>query len=256
MVSSTTGLNARRRSGAESSRKVLHLLTTFDEHRHTLSVPELAERTAMPVSSVYRYLTVLREEGLVEEAERGSYRLTHRVVSLAQAANAAVSDWVNTARPILVGIAESTGETALLIRRLGMSAVCVDRVDSIHPVRLQFDVGALMSLHAGSAARVLLAYLPRAERAAYFEEHGITQEGPLSDDHLDAVATAGWAESFNEVDNGIWGVSAAIHNGDTIIGAIGLAGPLFRLGEPERNQAVDLVRKGADEVGRALASRR
>jgi len=49
-----------RRSGAESSRKLLRLLVSFDEQHHTQTVSELAKRADIPVSSAYRFLSVLR----------------------------------------------------------------------------------------------------------------------------------------------------------------------------------------------------
>ncbi len=250
---STDLITHPRRSGAESSRKLLRILTVFDEKQHTLSVSELALAVGIPVSSAYRYLSVLREEKLVEEAERGQYRLSARIVAMARAATAAVQGILDIARPVLQSVVEATGETTLLIRRLSTAAVCVERVESQHSVRLQFDRGQLMSLHRGSAARVLLSAVPAAERAAYFAADGVQRTGALSDAALDQVARAGWAESFEEVDEGIWGVSALIETGADATAAIGLAAPLFRMSEPQRKRAITVVRRAARSISEALA---
>lgn len=253
-----------RRSGAESSRKLLRLLVSFDEQHHTQTVSELAKRADIPVSSAYRFLSVLRDEKLVEEAERGSYRLSLRMVALGRAATAAVSNLLRAARPVLEQIAASSGETTLLIRRSGFSAVCSDRVESLHPVRLQFDPGTPMSLHAGSAARILLAALPRTERYAYYAQIGLPRPGHLGDAELDALARVGWAESFEEVDAGIWGVSALVTaesasmNGSSsdTVAAIGVAGPLFRLDADRRAEVIEMVRDGARTVSMNLRRQR
>jgi DNA-binding IclR family transcriptional regulator len=242
-----------KRSGAESSRKMLRLLTAFDETHHTRAVAELAHEADIPVSSAYRYLAVLRDERLVEEAERGHYRLSVRVVAMARAANAAMNDLVDVARPVLESVVEATGETTLLIRRLGFAAVCVERVESTHPVRLQFDRGHLMSLHQGSAARVLLSAMAAEDRAAYFAETTVARSGALTDAGLDQIRAAGWAESFEEVDEGIWGVSALVEQAGEASMAIGLAAPLFRNGEARRRRAITLVRRAALTVSEALA---
>lgn len=249
-----------RRSGAESSRKVLGVLSAFDERRHTLTAGRLAEAIDAPLSSTYRYLAVLRESGLVEEAEAaGSYRLTPRVIGMARAARAAQGGLERLARPVLERIAAASGETALLVKRVRVAAVCVDRVESPHPVRLQFDPGQPMPLHRGAAARVLLSGMPARERAAYLS--GAAREAaqaadevwrPPSEEEFAQVAASGWAQSFEEVDEGIWGAAAAVREDGALLASIGVAGPLFRLGQAEREHVIALVRAGAAEVTAAI----
>ena len=234
---------------------MLRILTAFDETRHTLSVAELSAVAGIPVSSAYRYLSVLRDEGLVEEAEKGYYRLSIRLVAMARAANSAMKGIVDIAHPVLQSVVDATGETTLLIHRLGTSAVCIDRVESVHPVRLQFDRGHLMSLHRGSAARVLLSVLPTSEREAYFRAARVPRSDALSEAALDRVRDAGWAESFEEVDEGIWGVSAVVEQSGHPTAAIGLAAPLFRMGESQRERAISHVRDAATTVTARLSHR-
>ncbi|MGI5330606.1 IclR family transcriptional regulator [Actinomadura nitritigenes] len=244
----------KRRSGAESTRKTIHLLLAFDERRHTLSAADLAAAIDMPISSVYRYLSVLRETGMVEEAGTGEYRLSPVFVRLARAARAGGDTLETVARPVLESVAESGGETALLIKRIGWNAVCLDRAESPHPVRLQFDPGQPMTLHLGSAARVLLASMPAGERRRYLASvSGLTQaELDQIEGDVDTVARTGWVESFGEVDEGIWGASAVIRDQGRVIAALGVAGPLFRLQQSDRARIVDLVVAGAAEISAAL----
>jgi DNA-binding IclR family transcriptional regulator len=244
----------RRRSGAESSRKALQLLLAFDERRHTRSAADLAAALEMPISSVYRYLSVLRETGMLEEAGAGEYRLSWVFVRLARAARAAGDTLEALARPVLAAVAEAGGETTLLIKRMGWSAVCVDRVDSPHSVRLQFDPGQRMSLHRGSAARVLLASMPAADRHRYLASVPDLTEHARDQIETDVgtVARVGWAESFGEVDEGIWGASAAIRDQGRVVAALGVAGPLYRLQQDDRARITELVISGAEEISAAL----
>src|SRR5205809_856569 len=66
--------------GCEGARRVLALMLTFSADDHTLTARQLAERTGIALPSVYRYLTLLRETGLLAGDERGSYRLSARLV--------------------------------------------------------------------------------------------------------------------------------------------------------------------------------
>ena len=70
--------------GCEGARRVLALMLTFSADDHTLTARQLAERTGIALPSVYRYLTLLRETGLLAGDERGSYRLSARLVGLAR----------------------------------------------------------------------------------------------------------------------------------------------------------------------------
>lgn len=248
---------SQRRSGAESSRKVLSLLLAFDEKRHTLTTAELSELVGAPLSSTYRYLSVLRDSGLIEDAEApGSHRLTPRVIGLARAARSARGNLEQLTRPVLEQLAASTGETALLVKRVGTAAVCVDRSESARPVRLQFSPGQPMALHLGSAARVLLSAMPARERADYLTrlENDSTRLSahPLTEGELALVADAGWTQSFEEVDEGIWGVAAAVRDNGATIAAIGVAGPLFRLDQSDRDRIITLVRGAAADVSARL----
>nr|BFE35578.1 IclR family transcriptional regulator [Actinomadura rugatobispora] len=245
---------AQRRSGAESSRKMLHLLLAFNERRHTRTAADLARALDMPQSSVYRYLSVLRDTGMVEDVGAGEYRLTWLFVGLARAARAAGDTLESTARPVLDSIAAAGGETTLLIKRVGWNAMCIDRVESPHPVRLQFDPGQPMTLHRGSAARVLLASMPAADRDRYLASvTGLTPaERDQIESDVDTVARTGWVESFGEVDEGIWGASALIRRQGEPLAAIGVAGPLFRLQQADRMKIINLLVSGAAEIAAAL----
>src|SRR5690606_28165448 len=105
---------ATPRSGAESGRRALDLLFAFENHP-VASVRELAEAISVPVPSAHRYVALLRDMGLIEEAERGHYRLTMRVVALARSARRATST-IDVVRPFMNGLVERTGETVILVQ--------------------------------------------------------------------------------------------------------------------------------------------
>jgi len=115
--------------GCEGARRVLALMLTFTAEDNTLTARQLADRTGIALPSVYRYLALLRETGLLAGNERGNYRLSARLMGLARAAEAAESI-IDVAGPVMQDLAEQTGETVILVRLIGRSAVCVHRVQS------------------------------------------------------------------------------------------------------------------------------
>lgn len=76
-------------TGAEGARRVLAVLQAFSPQFHTLTAREMAGATGIPLPSMYRYIALLRDMGIIIGDERGSYRLSAKVLSLARAAEAA-----------------------------------------------------------------------------------------------------------------------------------------------------------------------
>ena len=152
--------------GCEGARRVLALLLTFSADDNTLTARQLAERTGIALPSVYRYITLLRETGLLAGDERGSYRLSARLIGLARAAEAAESI-IDVANPVMQDLAEQTGETVILVRLIGRSAVCVHRVQSAQQLRISFEAGQPLPLERGASARLLLSSLAPHVRKEY-----------------------------------------------------------------------------------------
>lgn len=246
-----------RVQGASSSRKLLHALLLFTEERPTWTVADLADELQLSVTSTYRYVGLLREVGLLDSAAGKSYRVTDLALSLARAAEAARGNLAEVSLPVMTRLRDAFDETVLVARRGGQAAYCVDRVESRRPVRLQFDQGQAMDLHSGALARVLLAAMPASERQRYVERVlpalPAERAALLDTDTLETIQQDGWVQSFEEIDEGIWGCAAAIRIGGQVVAAIGTAGPVYRSDESRRAEILALVRAAADEISTALA---
>ena len=245
----------QKTSGTGSSRKVLRLLMSFDESRPSATAEQLAKAAEVPLSTAYRYISLLREVGLLEEGPSNSYVVSVRALPLARAALAA-HPLAETAMPILHSITETCGETCLLLRRIAHSAVCVARSESPHPVRLSFDVGRAMPLHRGAGAKILLSALNARELDGYF---GTLPAGDGTDrvaleDELAAIRTRGWSVSHGEVDQGIWAAAAPVADGKDVVGALTAAGLAQNIDDGRRRQILEIVRTRAQELS-AQASR-
>lgn len=119
---------------------------------------ELARQVETPVSTVYRYLRALRENGFVAETD-GTYRPGPRLLR-EQGAHLSHTDLRRLAHPTLQRLSEESGETALIAIRTTQSALCLDQVESPHAMRMSFRIGQQLPLHAGATSRTLLAHAP------------------------------------------------------------------------------------------------
>lgn len=245
-----------RVAGAESGRRLLSVLLSFSESHPRWSVPQLADELGLTTSAVYRYIGLLREVGLVDRAQGNLYQVSDLVTSLAGAANAVSTPLVELALPVLMRLRNTFDETVIVARRSGLRVFTLSRVESQKPVRLQFGPGQAMSLHTGSMSRVLLAYMPPNERRQYLSNLApeIREREVLSEQALELVRTEGRTESFEEVDQGIWGVASIIIVDDVPVGAIGCAAPLYRTDQDRRKMIGDLIHQGAEEIARELTA--
>lgn len=249
---------SRRTVGVESARKVLQLLLCFDAARPRATVTDLARAAGMPLSSAYRHLALLREQGLVEEDGGGRYRVTPRVHALARAADAA-SPLVAAAQPILARLAGETGATAVLFRIFGDVAMAVAAVEPRRPAHLSGVSGRSFPLHKGAPCKLLLASLPATVRTAYLDriERADSAERALRREReaeLALIRKRGYAESFGEVDPGMYAVAAPVGQRRRTIASLWAAIPARRVDAARRAALREATRAAGHALSKSLAT--
>ena len=239
--------------GCEGARRVLALMLAFSADKNTLTARDLAAATGIALPSVYRYITLLRETGLLAGDERGSYRLSARLIGLARAAEAAESI-IDIADPIMRELAAETGETVILVRLIGRSAVCVHRVQSAQRLRISFEPGQPLPLERGASARLLLSGLPPELRREYLMP--LAERDPeaaaLLEQKAALAARQGYAVSEEELEKGVWAVSAPVLQGKRMIAVVTVPSPLVRAPQPLQEKLVGQVRAAARSLNEAL----
>jgi len=249
-----TGQEREQRSGAESSRKVLKILTSFEPENPIATVDELARRVGIPMSSAYRYVALLREVGLLTEDGQGAYHLSPKVVRMAQAARAAYG-FLDLARPVMELLRDETAETVLLVRRVGDHAICLDRAESDQPIRLSFQIGTPQPLHKGSAAKILLAWMPENEQRRYLDRVIATEadfDPAALNRELSEIRQSGWSSSAVQAIPDIWAAAAPIFEGNDVAAALAIAGPGFRIDDEKRAAILASTRGAAAQITDAL----
>jgi DNA-binding IclR family transcriptional regulator len=259
---------AKEPNGAGSDRsssagKALTVLGVFTGGRPEWGASEVAKELSITVPTAHRLLTVLADHGYLARFGRGRFRLGLESISLGRRALASI-DLRSVLRPTLQSLAAESGETALLTvpDEREHASLCIDRVESAHPLRLSLEVGRLTPLTAGASAKALLAFLPPAEiqlilgRPMERLAPGTITAPDALREELDAIRQRGYATSKEETDASAWGVAAPIRSSDGYaVAAIGLAGPLSRLSDRARDEFGALVRTAASEAELRLGAR-
>jgi DNA-binding IclR family transcriptional regulator len=197
-----------------------------------LTVNDIAERVGEPVSSTYRLLTSLTSIGWVEKGlRRGIYRLGVYFMRVGGMVEDRI-DLRDVARPALRSLLDGTGATSFLCVRRGGRAVCIERLEGPEVRSLAMRLGDSLPLHSGAAPLAILAFLPKADRAAYVESlTSIRDEprpAPSAGQLLAAIAVTrrnGHSASDGDVTPGIAAIGAPIfnHRGE-LEGSISISG--------------------------------
>jgi DNA-binding IclR family transcriptional regulator len=236
---------------------VLAVLQAFSPRRHTLTARELAELTAIPLPSMYRYIALLRDTGLLVGDDRGAYHLSPRFISMARAAEAAET-LIGIADPVMHDLVRECGETVIFVRLIARVPVCVHRVESEHHLRATFEPGQPLPLLRGASGRVLLSGLPERQRHEYLAP--LAQSDPAAaaqiEEAIAEVAARGWATSEEEIDRGVWAASAAVTDGRSTVAALTVPSPLVRAPAAQQEQLLGQVRAAAARLSELIEDSR
>src|ERR687886_558025 len=127
------------------------------------------------------------------------------------------------AGPSTVALRDHTGESAQLYRRQGDQRICVAAAERPMGLRDSIPVGSALTMRAGSAAQVLLAW-EEPDRL-----HRGLQGARFTATTLSAVRRRGWAQSIGEREPGVASVSAPVRApSGRVVAAVSISGPVER----------------------------
>lgn len=201
------------------------------------SLAELVERTKLPRATAHRLAQALEVHRLLVRDSQGRWRPGPR---LGELANSAPDVLLTAAEPVLTALRDSTGESAQLFLRRADERVCVAAAERAQGLRDTVPVGSVLSMHAGSAAQVLLAWEPPEAYLPLLPRCRFTGKT------LAEVRRRGWAQSVGEREAGVASVSAPVRDrSGRVIAAISVSGPIERMGRrPGEKYAMPVVRAG------------
>jgi IclR family transcriptional regulator, acetate operon repressor len=245
--------------------RALDLLTWLAEHGTggPIGVREIARDMGTSPSTVHRLLQTFEERSLVRRDGSGAYVGGLELVRLGRLASrfsvqAAV-------RPVLERLAATVGETSTLaLFDPGRGEVmCVDCVQTNHPLRYIVELNTWRPLHAGAAGLAVLAFLEPGERAKRLEQGDlkrITQHTLTTVTEIEEFCARsrqhGYALSQGHRIDGAVGMAAPIRDADgQVVGDVCLSFPGSRFkAADERRYATALIAASAETSGLLAAA--
>ncbi len=202
------------------------------------SLAQLVAATGLARPTAHRLAVALEHHRLVARDLQGRFALGPRLSELASAAGE--DRLLAAAGPVLTALRDQTGESAQLYRRQGGSRICVAAAERPVGLRDSIPVGSTLTMLAGSAAQILLAW-EDPDRL-----HRGLQGARFSATALSGVRRRGWSQSVGEREAGVASVSAPVRGqSGRVVAAVSISGPLQRLTrQPGRLHAAAVVAAG------------
>ena len=141
-------------SGVGVLDKAAIVLSALEAGPSTLA--QLVASTGLARPTAHRLAVALEHHRLVARDMQGRFVLGPRLVELASAAGE--DRLLAAAGPVLGALRDHTNESPQLFRRQGDQRICVAAADRPVGLRDSIPVGATLSMQAGSAAQILLAW--------------------------------------------------------------------------------------------------
>lgn len=209
------------------------------------NLASLVTATGLPRPTAHRLALALEHHRMVSRDAAGRFVLGPR---LAELAGAMGDDRLLAAAPSALNwLRQQTGESTQVYRRQGSQRICIAAAERASGLRDTVPVGTSLSMQAGSAAQVLLAW----------EDPEMLSESLLnarfSAQSLSAVRKRGWAQSVGEREAGVASVSAPVRGpGGRVVAAISVSGPIERLTRTPGRIHAKPVKIAADRLAAAL----
>lgn len=208
-----SGKSVNKESGVAAVDRALAILGAFRDGDISLSLHEIASRTAMYKSTILRLLTSLECRGCILRLPDRTYQLGPMLVRWGSLYLTSVRIETHVT-PILAELARVTGESATFYTRQGHARLCLARVDCARSVRDHVKVGDLLPLDRGAGGKVILTYST------------VGKQKRSRPQRVNVIA------SFRERDPDGAGIAAPVFGADgSLRGSIALSGSATRFNE-------------------------
>lgn len=220
--------------------RAVEILSTFDSDRAEQGISEIAQITGLPKATAHRIIVTLQNTGFLERTADGErFRLGLPLLGLGLAALRRL-DVRRAALPYMEKLVDRFQEICTLGVFDRGQVLYVEVAHSNHSLTIAARVGRHLPAHCTASGKVLLAFLPpeiadpvlSAPLKAYTEKT-ITAPERLREE-LSIVQQRGYAVADEELELGIWAISAPIQDlYGNVVAAMSIPFPTNRL-NPQR----------------------
>ncbi len=236
------------------------ILDLFEGERLEWTLEDMQARLGYTRSTLYRYLKVLTDTGLLTSLSDVGYTLGPRIAELDYSMRER-DPLIFASRPVMSDLVGELPGIALLCRRYRNRVLCVHQEQGTTSFQSNYERGLARPLYQGAASRIILAHLPSAQVRKIFEaETSAVQQAGLGTTlnemraSLRGMRQAGFDSTESQVTRGVTGVAAPIFDRrNNVLGSLSLTLGEDHLPAERLAQVAGRVMHCARIVTRAIA---
>lgn len=242
--------------------KGLQVLEHVAHSEGVVRIADIVKARSLTKSNAHRILKTLEQAGyLKQDPQTKGFTANLKLWELGSEVVNRL-DLRSRASEVLRALANETREAVHLSILEADEVIYVDKIDSPEPVGTYTRMGGRAPAYCVATGKALLSQLPRQALEPILanlkphSEHTITDRDELLKELLEA-REKGFAINRGEWRASVWGIASVIHDAtQSVIAAVGVSGPSYRLDDEERCELLAAkVMKAADEISRNLGYR-
>jgi IclR family transcriptional regulator, KDG regulon repressor len=245
-----------QRVGVQSLARAFTIMEEIARNRDGIGLAELSKRVGLHNSTTFHLVKTMVSLGYVRQMKDSKrYRIGRPLFALAASALDEV-EMVSLATPVLEELSRETGESAHFAVRQGDAVVVLARTGGKGAFQLTDRAGALRPAHCTALGKIMLAaltlehfeqFIARTELEAHTPKSITSAE--LLRREIAEVRRSSIAFDDGEFDSEVRCAALPVRDfSGTVIGAIGISGPIWRLSIEALQKRARQVRAAADRL--------
>lgn len=225
-------------SGIQVLDRAVYILSVIASQPRNLT--ELCNATGLPRATTHRIAVALEKHRLIERTPTGQWATGPALLDMAPSTTSRIEEAAGVVLPELM---QSTGESVQVYRLSGLERVCIANAEPASGLHDTVPVGHRMTLAAGSAAKVLVAFGPPAVREQILPTATYTPRD------LEDIRRTGISESSAERDPSLGSASVPVFDASgQLTAALSISGPVDRMGPSPAARFGDVLKSSARQL--------
>lgn len=142
----------------KSAGRVMQILKLIGSAGNGMKHSEIAKKLNIPKGSLTFLLADLISEEFLRIDDEGRYKIGSQILILANSYLADL-DIINISEAVLKDIVEATNESVGLAIPKGNDVVVVAKLNAIHHLKIEFEIGQAFHMYSSAAGKSVLAHL-------------------------------------------------------------------------------------------------
>ncbi|HZQ00288.1 MAG TPA: IclR family transcriptional regulator [Reyranella sp.] len=255
--------NDRQRGGIQSLERAFAIMEEVARNRDGVTLAEISRRVGLHTSTAFHLLKTLAALGYVRQVKDGKrYRIGRPLFALAASALDEI-EMVSLATPVLEELSRETSEAGHFAVRMGDAIVVIVRTAGPGAFQLTDRVGVVRPAHCTALGKVILAALSEEQLERFLSRVELTASTPKSitdvetlKKDLDEVRRSGIGFDDGEFNAEVRCAAVPVRDfTGSVIGSIGISGPIWRLTIQAMQNRAPIVRAAAERLSAAFGYR-